>query len=85
VRNDNTNNSTGWCVEAHDLAASKLVAFRDKDRDFVRTLLGEGLIQPRKLLRRLSQLPQTPRLKPALRKAIDEWVRGVLRDFGLRS
>lgn len=25
VRNENTRNYTGWCVEAHDLAASKLV------------------------------------------------------------
>src|SRR5262245_37430691 len=39
VRNENTGNRTGWCVEAHDLAVSKLVAFRDKDRDFVRILL----------------------------------------------
>lgn len=85
VRNDNTNNSTGWCVEAHDLAASKLVAFRDKDRAFVRILLGEGLIQPRKLLKRLSQLPQTSRVAPALREAIEEWVHGVLKDLGLRS
>ncbi len=44
VRNENTRNATGWCVEAHDLAVSKLVAFRDKDKDFVRTLLVEKLI-----------------------------------------
>lgn len=47
VRNDNTRGNTGWCVEAHDLAASKLVAFRDKDRDFVRVLLRDNLIQPK--------------------------------------
>jgi hypothetical protein len=29
----------GWCVEAHDLAASKLIAFRPKDTAFVRRLL----------------------------------------------
>jgi hypothetical protein len=34
-----TNGKTGWCVEAHDLAASKLVAYRQKDRNFVRLLL----------------------------------------------
>ena len=27
VRNENTRNYAGWCVEAHDLAVSKLVAF----------------------------------------------------------
>ena len=34
-----TRGNTGWCIEAHDLAASKLVAYREKDRDFVRVLL----------------------------------------------
>jgi hypothetical protein len=47
----------GLCVEAHDLAASKLFAFRDKDRDFVRVLLAERLIGPRKLIARIRLLP----------------------------
>lgn len=49
--------TTGRCIEAHDLAASKLAAFREKDRDFVRTLLAERLINARKLSLRISQLP----------------------------
>jgi hypothetical protein len=44
VKNDNTRGNTGYCLEAHDLAASKLAAFRDKDRDFVRVLLMEQII-----------------------------------------
>lgn len=36
VSNSNTRGKTGLCVEAHDLAVSKLVAFRPKDLDFVR-------------------------------------------------
>jgi hypothetical protein len=36
---ERTRGNTGWCVEAHDLAANKLAAYRDKDREFVRTLL----------------------------------------------
>lgn len=40
-----TRGNTGWCLEAHDLAASKLAAFRDKDRDFVRLLLVHELIE----------------------------------------
>jgi hypothetical protein len=51
VRNENTRNATGWCVEAQYLA-SKLVAFRDKDRDFV-VLILENLIK-------LSELLQAP-------------------------
>lgn len=85
VRNENTRNSTGWCVEAHDLAVSKLVAFRDKDRDFVRILLRERLINPNKLLLRLTQLPKNSRVTPKLLQVIDDWIRGVLKDIGLRQ
>lgn len=85
VRNDNTRNTTGRCVEAHDLAVSKLVAFRDKDRDFVRILILENLIKPRKLLLRLGQLPKHPRVTPELLDLITAWITGVLQDAGLRA
>jgi hypothetical protein len=81
VRNNNTRNRTGWCVEAHDLAISKLVAFRDKDKDFVRTLIVEKLIDPRKLDRRLHQLPNNERVTPELMAAIEEWICGLLNDI----
>lgn len=85
VRNENTRNGTGWCVEAHDLAVSKLVAFRRRDKDFVRILLLESLIKPRKLLLRLSQLPKHSRVTPKLVEAIEEWIGGTLKDIGLRA
>ncbi len=56
VRNAGTNDRTGRCIEAHDLAASKLAAFRDKDREFVRTLLAEKLVRANKLRLRIKQL-----------------------------
>lgn len=56
VRNDNTYGFTGLCLEAHDLAVSKLVAFREKDREFVRILLREALVSPETLLERLTTL-----------------------------
>lgn len=68
-------------AEAHDLAASKLVAFRDKDRDFVRTLIVEKLIAPAKLCRRLDQLSNNPRVTPELLAVIQAWVGGVLKDM----
>lgn len=34
VQNELTRGFIGWCLEAHDLAASKLAAFREKDREF---------------------------------------------------
>ena len=47
----------GWCLEPHDLAAGKLAAFRDKDRDYVRTLLVEELIEADELQECVSSLP----------------------------
>jgi hypothetical protein len=52
-----TRGGTGHCLEAHDLAASKLVADREKDRVFVTTLLSEGLIDGTVLLQRIGTLP----------------------------
>jgi len=57
VRNPNTNDATGRCLGAHDLAASKLAAFRAKDREFVRVLLENGLVDARKLTRLIDRLP----------------------------
>ena len=82
--NDNTRNKTGWCVEAHDLAASKLVAFRDKDREFIRVLVVEKLIKPATLLRRLGEFPDRPQVTEQLRQAIDGWIRGLLSDITRR-
>lgn len=82
VCNQNTGNRTGWCVEAHDLAASKIVAFREKDKDFVRILLVEKLISPNKLYQRLRQLSNDPRVKPELLDIVKEWIGGLLRDIG---
>jgi hypothetical protein len=80
VRNENTRNATGWCVEAHDLAASKLIAFRDKDKDFVRVLILEKLIDPGTLRARLGQLPDHPQVTAQLLESIEAWLTGVLRD-----
>ena len=44
VRNENTNGWTGECLEAHDLAVSKLAAGREKDVEFVRTMLRQGMV-----------------------------------------
>lgn len=69
----------GWCLEVHDLAASKLVAFRDKDRDFVRVLLHEDLVKPRVLLERIETLD----IAAPERGRLSVWVR--LTEEGLRK
>ena len=80
IRNQNTHQAEGLCIEVHDLAVSKLVAFRDKDRDFVRVLITERLVKPRKLLLRLTQLQDRARVTPALRKTMKQWIKGVVAD-----
>jgi len=56
-------NKIGWCVEAHDLAASKLIAFRDKDRVFVKRLLIEEMIDSSELINRLQLINTEKELK----------------------
>ena len=45
------------CLEAHDLVASKLVAGRPKDFEFVAALLREQLVDPAVVLERVGELP----------------------------
>lgn len=57
VENENTGGAIGWCLEAHDLAASKLAAGRDQDLRFVKVLLAEGLVSADELAERIDTLP----------------------------
>jgi len=77
VQNENTHRRIGWCLEGHDLAASKLAAFRDKDREFVRTLLAEKLINSRTLKKRITQLPVTGEIRTRLLA----WLERTTRDL----
>jgi hypothetical protein len=60
IHNENTGGATGWCLEVHDLAASKLVAGRQKDLNFVRMLLSEKLASPETLASRVEALALSP-------------------------
>jgi hypothetical protein len=57
VRNQNTRGCTGWCLELHDLAVSKLAAGRDKDVEFLHGMRREGLIDPATLRSRIKATP----------------------------
>jgi hypothetical protein len=76
-----TNGNVGWCLEGHDLAASKIAAFRDKDREFVRVLLREKYIDPAILATRLRGLDVTEEL----RERILKWVNLTAKDLGLHN
>ena len=66
----------GALGESHDLAASKLHAYRPKDRDFVRTLLVEGLVVADVLLGRVDALAIDDEGKERLRT----WIRVTAQD-----
>jgi hypothetical protein len=82
VSSANTRDNTGLCVEAHDLAVSKLVAFRPKDLDFVRALLAHELVSPRKLLLRIDQLTDAERAPESHRARMRGWVKAIVTDLG---
>lgn len=65
-----TRGNVGHCLESHDLAASKLAAYREKDRDFVRILLVEGLIDDQVLLERVRTLA----IDQDHRERLETWV-----------
>jgi hypothetical protein len=72
-----TRGHTGYCLEAHDLAASKLVAYREKDRVFVTVLLSEGLIDGHTLLNRIGYLP----VSDGVRNRLIRWVKITIADL----
>lgn len=57
IQNAQTDLKVGWCLELHDLAASKLAAGREKDGPFVQEMLRAGLIQEQALRLRIDDLP----------------------------
>jgi hypothetical protein len=60
IHNENTAGATGWCLEIHDLAISKLVAGRDKDIRFLSVLLREQMAHTALLRDRLRTLAVSP-------------------------
>jgi hypothetical protein len=57
VSNANTRGARGLCLEVHDLALSKYVARREKDREFLEAAIRHGLLRQPALLERLEVTP----------------------------
>jgi hypothetical protein len=60
----------GLCLEPHDLAISKYVARRDKDRIFTQELARRGLVDREKLLALVEQTPISAEVKERVRADI---------------
>jgi hypothetical protein len=71
VQTPGTNGKIGWCLGGHDLAASKLVAFREKDREFVRILLRERYVNSPELMARIRTLPVDEELRERMLRWVD--------------
>ena len=64
-RTPRTGGVTAWCLEPHDLFASKLVAWRDKDQIF---------LKPAIVRQRINDLPLGKVQKADLRVALDQLI-----------
>jgi hypothetical protein len=62
--------SEAKCLDAHDLVVAKLVANREKDREFATALIEVDLIQVRTLLERVEQLDEIEAVKDRTRRAV---------------
>jgi hypothetical protein len=60
IENPNTGGTAGLCLALHDLAASKLIAGRDKDHAFLKSLLSTGRLDMELLRQRIAKLPIEP-------------------------
>jgi hypothetical protein len=69
-RSHSSEPATGWCLEKHDLALSKLVARREKDYIFVEALLRADLLDAQILLERI----ETMEIPTALATQMRRWI-----------
>jgi hypothetical protein len=66
VQGPGTRMAIAYCLDPGDLAASKLVASREKDLEFVRALLQLRLISAALLRDRITELPVDPQTRERL-------------------
>lgn len=70
LKNANTRDVEGLCLEPHDLAISKYVAGREKDLGYTAELARHRLVSREVLLARLRDTPLDPRLAAIIRARI---------------
>jgi hypothetical protein len=78
IQNDNTRGIIGWCLEIHDLLASKYVADRERDREFAAEAIRHGLVQKAQIEERILLLPVKKTLK-------DRFFRKIAAEFKFLS
>ncbi len=74
-RTPRTGGVTAWCLEPHDLFASKLSAWRSKDEDFLAAMLRHKFAKPEIVRRRIAELPVSNSHRPKLFENLNKLVR----------
>ena len=57
VSSPGTNGVTGLCLDPHDLFISKVAAWREKDIEFAKVMIGHGMVEKDRLLVLASKVP----------------------------
>lgn len=70
IQNQNTDLKIGYCLEPHDLAASKLAAGRAKDWPFVATMLQHKIVDGATLQQRIALLP----IPSDQKERLNQWI-----------
>jgi hypothetical protein len=85
VHNENTGGGTGFCLDVHDLAVSKLVAGREKDIKFIEALLQHRLTDARALENRLTQTQLAPDRSAAAISRLNRLLRQLQNEFNFQA
>ncbi len=78
-RTPRTGGVTAWCLDPHDLFASKLDAWRTKDQQFLRAMLRHKFTKPNIVRRRLAELPISATRRLELVENLDKLVAELKR------
>jgi uncharacterized nucleotidyltransferase DUF6036 len=71
ISNPNTRGVTGLCLEVHDLAISKYVAGREKDREFTRELAQQKMVRRETLMTRERETDLPAELRKTVKARIE--------------
>ena len=71
IQNENTDLKIGYCLEPHDLAASKLAAGRDKGWPFVEAMLCHQIVNGKTVEERIDLLP----IAVERQQRVRDWIR----------
>ena len=81
IRNENTRGATGWCLEVHDLAVSKLIAGREKYLAYIAALFRHRPASPETVRERLGKTALPPASFDAAR--LGAWLHGRAAEIAI--